>query len=56
MKHDRQPNRIEVLKDLFWSGEINDSEFYRLAFEDGLPVFQIGEFMDEVRKHDGILA
>jgi hypothetical protein len=50
------PNTFEILKDMFWSGELNDSEFYQLAFEAGIPVEKIADFLAEVRAQDGIPA
>ena len=50
------PNRFEILKDMFWSGQLSDADFYRLAFEAGMSAEKIAEFLAEVREHDGIPA
>ena len=47
-------SRFEILKDLFWCGEIGDVEFFELAFEAGMSTVEIGEFLAEVREHDEV--
>ena len=49
-------SRFEILKDMFWCAELNDSEFYQLAFEAGVRVEKIADFLAEVREHDGVEA
>lgn len=46
---------IHILKDAFWAGEINEAEFYKRAFEAGMPVTDIAAFLQEVREEDGVL-
>jgi hypothetical protein len=50
------PNQLEILQDLFWSGEVGEVEFFELALDVGATVKQIGDFLAEVREQDGILA
>ena len=52
----RMPHQFEIIKDMFWSGEIGDVEFFELATDAGATLKQIGDFLAEVREQDGVEA
>ena len=47
-------NQIEILKDMFWDGQIGDVEYFELATDAGASLTEIGDFLTEVREHDGV--
>lgn len=48
-------DETNILREAFWAGEINEAEFYKRAFEAGMPATGIAAFLQEVREEDGVL-